>query len=211
MIAPDAVEDVERSLLEFARYSLGRGLSTLLLSGLGGPHDRARLFEAWPVGESRQPPRYRLRVENDSGEGLPGGRDPLVLLALLHRLWSSGGRGDAVSFREGYLPTLPGWEDTAEARLAVVGAVRRYYSASYDLLRVEVVVRGQAEVCHVRAQKLVTGYETEGGPGEARRVTKVQFHPGFYRDVWGSKKLFLRIDFEKLRLRQVPLDSPDLV
>lgn len=207
--------ETEQDLLDFVRRVLGANLSEFLLSGLGEPHHTHRRYTAHSTKTHKWARTYQFKIVSDTQDELPGGRDPLVLAALLHLMWTGkAGRHD-VAFRDEELLEKLGWPESKESRRCVEAAVDRYFSTSYcitsrELLRVKCI---EGQYSHVR--KLVTGYEMTfnrlpGAPGTVLKSTVVQFAAGFFEEVSGEEKYFFGIDFEGLgRLQPLPVDSSD--
>lgn len=203
-----APTDDEEELLDFTRRVLGGNLSAFMLCGLGEPHHPRRSFTATSVRTGRPGGAYRLEVVSESDAGLPGGRDPLVMAALLHLLWTGGKGRDEVIFRDEGLLEILSWPDTRESRSAVESAVERYYCAAYHRTSRESLGEGQGELVSSQVQKLVTGYDTtlalrEGPPREVRKSTVLHFTTKLVEEVTGAEKYFLGIDFERLSLEPI--------
>jgi hypothetical protein len=123
--------EAEHDLLDTARRVLGANLSEFLLCGLGESHHSRRLYTARNVRDHGPGLTFQLEVVSDSGEGLPGGRDPLVIAALLHLLWTGERGRDEVVFRDAELLQRLAWPDTPESRCSISEAVERYYGTTY--------------------------------------------------------------------------------
>lgn len=195
--------DDEEELLDFTRRVLGRNLSALMLCGLGEPHYPQRRFTATSVRTGRPGGVYQLEAVSESDVGLPGGREPLVMAALLHLLWTGGKWRDEVIFQDEDLLEILSWPDTRESRSAVESAVGRYYCAAYHRTSREPLGERKGELVSSQVQKLVTGYDTtlasrEGPPREVRKSTILHFTTKLIEDVTGVEKYFLGIDFERL-------------
>jgi hypothetical protein len=200
--------DDERELLDSARRVLGGNLTEFMLCGLGEPHHSRRGFAATSVRAGRPGGTYQLEVVSESDDGLPGGRDPLVMAALLHLLWTRGKGRDEVIFRDEEVLEILFWPDTRESRSAVEAAVKRYYAAAYRRTSRESLGEGKGESVSSQVQKLVTGYDTtlasrEGPPKEMLKSTILYFTTKLIEEVTGPEKYFLGIDFERLRLEPV--------
>jgi hypothetical protein len=206
--------EAERGLLDTARRVLGGNLCELLLSGLGESHHPCRRYAAKSV-RGRGPGRaYRLEAVAEGGEGLPGGREPLVMAALLHLMWTGGKGRDEVIFRDEELLEVLNWPDTLESRGVIESAVERYYGAAFRRTSRESLEEGRGERVTSQVQKLVTGYDTtvelrDGPPKEVRRSTIIYFTTHLIEEVTGEGKHFLGIDFE--RLEGLQLVSPELL
>jgi hypothetical protein len=204
--------DDEDELLDSARRVLGGNLSEFMLCGLGEPHHPRRHFTAMSVRTGRPGGVYQLELVSESDEGLPGGREPLVMAALLHLLWTGGKGRDEVIFRDEELLEILSWPDTTESRSVVESAVTRYYCAAYRRTSRESLGEGQGELISSQVQKLVTGYDTtllsrEGPPREARKSTVLHFTTKLIEEVTGPEKYFLGIDFERLRLERIMAET----
>lgn len=214
MSTPYVATEAEHKLLYTARRVLGVNLSEFLLSGLGEPHQPRRLYTARSVRAHGPGHTFRLEAVSDSGEGLPDGRDPLVMAALLHLLWTGERGRDEVVFRDEELLERLSWPDTKESRRSIGEAVERYYCTAYLWTSTEPmgVVGGERRTSQV--QKLIPSYETTiellSGPSkETRKSTVVQFTPKLIEEVTGPEKYFLGVDFERLELlQQITPPSP---
>lgn len=207
--------DDEEELLDFARRVLGGNLSEFMLCGLGESHHPRRHFTASSVRAHRPGGHYRLEVVSESDVGLPGGRDPLVMAALLHLLWTGGKGRDEVIFRDEELLEILSWPDTQDSRLTIESAVKRYYCTAYHRTSRESLGKGKGELASSQVQKLVTGYDTtlalwEGPPKEVRKSTILYFTTKLVEEVTGSEKYFLGIDFERLNVLQPIAPEPHL-
>lgn len=206
--------EAERDLLGTARRVLGVNLSEFLLSGLDEPHQSRRLYTARSIRENGPGLTFQLAVVSDSGEGLPGGRDPLVMAALLHLLWTGGKGRDEVVFRDEALLERLSWPDTTDSRRSISEAVERYYCTAYLRTSTESMGAGGGERRSSQVQKLVPGYETtvellNGPPKETRKSTVVQFMPKLIEEVTGPEKYFLGVDFERLRIERIMADDAE--
>jgi hypothetical protein len=214
MSTPYIPTEAEHDLLDTARRVLGVNLSEFLLCGLGEPHQPRRLYTARSVRTHGPGLTFRLEVAIDSGEGLPGGRDPLVMAALLHLLWMSQRGRDEVVFRDEELLEKLAWPDTLESRRLIREAIERYYCTAYRRMSTEPLGAGGGERLSSQVQKLVPGYETtveqlSGPPKETRKSTVVQFMPKLIEEATGPEKYFLGVDFERLRLERILTKSAE--
>ena len=200
--------DDERELLDSARRVLGVNLSEFILCGLGEPNHPRRRFTATSMRTGRPGGAYQLEVVSESDAGLPGDREPLVMAALLHLLWTGGKGRDEVIFRDEELLEILSWPDNRESRSAVESAVERYYCAAYRRNSRESLGEGQGESVSSQVQKLVTGYDTtlglrEGPPKQVLKSTILYFTTKLIEEVTGPEKYFLGVDFERLRLERI--------
>ena len=209
MSTPYVPTEAEHDLLDTSRRVLGANLSEFLLSGLGEPHHPRRLYTAKSIRAHGPGLTFRLEIVSETEEGLPGWRDPPVMAALLHLLWTGERGRDEVVFRDEALLERLAWPDTPESRRSIGEAVERYYSAAYRRTSTEPMGAGGGERRSSHVQKLVPGYETTverlvGPPEEVRKSTIVQFTTKLIEEVSGPEKYFLGIDFERLRLDPRP-------
>lgn len=208
MSTPYFPTEAERDLLDTARRVLGVNLLEFLLSGLGEPHHLRRLFTARSIRAHGPGLTHRLEAVSETENGLPGGRDPLVMAALLHLLWTGERGRDEVVFRDEMLLERLSWSDTPDSRRSIGEAVERYYSTAYCRKSTEQMGSGAGERRSSHVQKLVPGYETtvemlSGPPKEVRKSTVVQFTTKLIEEVSGAEKYFLGVDFERLRLDRI--------
>jgi hypothetical protein len=152
--------EAEHDLLDTARRVLGDNLFQFLFSGLGGPHYPRRRFTATSVREQGPGTVHGLEAVGESEKGLPGGRDPLVMAALLHLLWTGGRGRDEVVFRDEELLGILSWPDTPEARLSITESVERYFNTGYHRTSRESLGEGRGEMVSSQVQKLITGIDT---------------------------------------------------
>jgi hypothetical protein len=209
-----APTDDELELLDSTRRVLGGNLSEFLLCGLGEPHHPRRRFTATSVRTDRPGRVYQLEVVSESDTGLPGGREPLVMAALLYLLWTGGKGRDEVIFRDEELLEILSWPDTRESRSIVESAVTRYYCTAYRRTSRESLREGQGESISSQVQKLVTGYDTTlalrgGPPKQVRKSTILYFTTKFIEEVTGPEKYFLGVDFERLRVERIMPDKAE--
>src|ERR1044072_8276421 len=156
MMPPYVPTEAEDDLLDTPRRVLGVNLFEFLLSGMGEPHHPRRCYTAESIREHGRGLTYQLEAVAGSEKGLPGGRDPLVMAALLHLLWTGGKGRDEVVFKEEELLGLLSWSDTRESRLAVEAAVERYYNTGYHGTSREPLGPGRGEMVSSQVQKLIT-------------------------------------------------------
>jgi hypothetical protein len=214
MSTPYVPTEAEHDLLDTTRRVLGVNLSQFLLGGLGELHHLRRLYTARSIREHGPGLTFQLEVVSDSGAELPGGRDPLVMAALLHLLWTGERGRDEIVFRDETLLERLSWPDTPESRRLIGEAIERYYCTAYLRTSTEPMGAGGGERRSSQVQKLVPGYETtvellNGPPKETRKSTVVQFMPKLIEEVTSPEKYFLGVDFERLELlQQITPPSP---
>lgn len=185
----------ERRLLKFALGRFGEPLSRLLLTGLGEDETlRRRIFTV--TFDDRQGARYKRRVSVTAEEGaeglplcLPCGREPLVMLAFLHLLIEGRRLSSFVlSYEQGEVLRLLGWEDTEEARQSLDDTVARYFCLDYrwELSREELAAQGLA--FYHAASRLVSGSGSDSvveGGRVLRARSEVTFSEVFVTELLG--------------------------
>jgi hypothetical protein len=202
----------EHDLLDTARRVLGGNLFEFLLSGLGEPHQPRRRYTAKSIREHGPGLTYQLEAVAETKEGLPGGRDPVVMAALLHLLLTGGKGRDEVVYKDEELLGVLSWPDTRESRRSMNMSIERYYDAAYHRTGREPLGPGRGEMVSAQVQKLVIGYDTTeewevGTPRGKRKSTILHFTTKLVEEVTGSGKYFLGIDFERLKLQQLPPEN----
>ncbi|MDQ5826529.1 MAG: hypothetical protein M3441_20240 [Chloroflexota bacterium] len=212
MTIPYALTEAEQDLLDFARRVLGGNLSEFLLSGLGEPHQTRRRYGARSTRPHKWARTYQFEIVSDDEGGLPGGRDPLVLAALLHLMWTGREGRHEVAFRDGELLEKLGWPESEESRRCVEATIERYFSTSYCVTSRELQRAERVEGQYSQVRKLITGYEVTkerlpDAPKAVLKSTVVQFAAGFYEEVSSGSKYFFGIDFEQLQLRQLTAEE----
>lgn len=196
--------DVEENILAEARKLLGANLTDFLLSGLGQTsvtHHRA--FTAQSAIRHDEI-IYQLEMFNDSEQGLPRGRDPLVMALLLNLLHEGMRMDDTVDFNVCDILKTLGWSQTPEPQLLIKLAVERYASTIYCLTAR--AVREEETQSHF--QRLLISYETVSKPlpekSAGQLSMKVKFFPAFIYHIHTHRKTFLGIDFSQLQeLREI--------
>jgi len=209
----DELTEAEQSLLDSAQRRLGGNLAGFLLAGMDEPSRSRRRYVAQGGVSHGRVHTYQLEIVSEDGRGLPAGRDPLVLAAMLHFLLTSKMARDEIIFRDEELLTKLSWDDTTEVRSVIASAVERYFSTAYYLQRVEVLAPELKEARYSHVQKLITGYETSivRLPGTCDVICRsrvIYFSSGLFAEISTAQKYFLGIDFESLgRLQPLPLEA----
>lgn len=196
--------DAEYRVVETARRMMGANLSAFLLSGLGeSSHPRSRSFTAKGT-EGREEVTYLLKIVSDSVLGLPAGKDPLVMAAILSLISARGGYDDEIAVNTSSITEALAWPASQTSRLTVEQAVERYCSAAYYMAigATHEPVSAGGEYPH--CTRLLAGYDVEheesaGLPTVESCSITVKFLPGFLRAISTERKFFLRVDFERLK------------
>jgi hypothetical protein len=200
------VTDTEWKVISEMRRLLGPNLANYLLSGLGEEGTvHCRAFTAVSDSSQAAEVTYRFEMRSESGlAGLPAGRDPLVLAALIEMLRERQPLNSRISFRDGDVLERLQWPDTPESRALIREALQRYFLTAYYLVDPGLDADERADGRYASAKRLVIGYETSAALLPLRRtaeqgLTKVQFLPDLSYDVLSDSRRFLGIDFKALR------------
>src|SRR5215213_8963489 len=109
-----SLTDTEWKVVSETRRLLGPNLANYLLSGLGESGNvHCRAFTA--VSDSSQPEEVTYQFETRDGServGLPSGRDPLMLAALIELLLERQPLNSRISFRDGDVLERLQWPST---------------------------------------------------------------------------------------------------
>jgi hypothetical protein len=207
----DDLTQAERNALDEARKLLGDNLTTFLLSGLSEPTiEHRRVFTARSSPSHGPKLTYQLEIINDSPQGLPIGRDPLVLAALLDLLWERQPLDSTILVRHSDIMEKLQWPQEAESQSLINGALERYLLTAYCLI--DPTFAEEEPLCgrYNSIRRLLIGYETTSilhpvKRTEQPRLTRVQFWPALRHDVISERKYFLGLEFQGLKeFRQVP-------
>lgn len=205
MDAINYLTQAERSTLDQARKLLGDNLADFILSGFGetSPAHR-RTFTANSTLTQSNEITYQLEMINDSEQGLPKGRDPLVLAVLLALLWERQPLHSTVLFREVDIIERLQWDSNAESKRLIKLGLERYFFTTYSLM--DPAVSGEEGCCgrYASVGRLILGFENTVMLSSAKRTgqprsMRVHFFPSLIHDVISQKKFFLGIDFQKLQ------------
>lgn len=179
---------------------LGDNLSSFLLAGLGETQvTHHRSFTALSLPQLDEETTYQLGMTNDFEQGLPIGRDPLVMAHLLNTLHEQMRMDDIVDFSSDNVLKSLGWPQTPESQLMIKQAVERYASTIHCLTE-PAPSEGESRS---HFQRLLISYETvskplsEGSTGQLSM--KVKFFPAFIYHIHTQRKVFLGIDFRDLQ------------
>lgn len=103
-----------------------------------------------------------------------------MLLALLPLLLRAGEASSKVSYLNGEVLRLLGWEETDECLAAVDDTIARYFSSSYQPVDSLDELTGASPIVRVYKQRLITGYEfgeqaKDNGRAMKRALNEVDF------------------------------------
>ena len=195
---------VEQRALDGARRLLGPNLSDYLLSGLGETnitHCRAFTAQSAPPGDENV--TYRFEMINESPQGLPRGREPLVLAVLLNLLQERRPTDDTVTFRASSILEILQWPPTTESHLLIKQAIEKYTSTAYYLVDLTVSEEERSLNLYADFKRLIIGYKTTSKlihmkRPDQQRFIQLQFWGGFLDAIKPKKKLFLGVEFQSL-------------
>ena len=196
----------ERRVLDKASRLLGDHLASFLLSGLGHTDiTHCRAFTAQGSSSDSEEMTYSFKMRNDSAQGLPNGRDPLVLAVLLQLFVEQWMMDDSVRFTMNEIMQRLQWSPTTESELLITQALEKYVSTAYCLLDSSVAEEeARSGSLHLRFKRLVIDYDTTlesvAVRGEdPQKLIKVQFPSAFVSSIKHTRKHFLGIEFQRLR------------
>jgi len=198
----------EQKILTEARQLLGANMADYVLSGLGEAQvTNCRVFASKGTVRDIGDVTYRFEVRSDSAQGLPAGRDPIVMAALIGLLRERQPIDDAVTFGVGPMLETLRWPQSIESHMTVTRAVEKYAATTYCLID-RPLPEGEGIRSHFR--RLVISYEITSKPaaGKAKvseTAVRVQFWPYFVNSFALARKSFLGVEFQTLRgIEEVP-------
>lgn len=197
------LSEAEQQSLEGARRLLGSNPSDYLLSGLGETRvTYRRAFTARGSSRDRENVSYRFELITEAEQGLPVGRDPLVLAALLDLLWKYQSLNDTIRFQESEVIERLDWSQGGESKSWVKRALERYLQTALCVVDPTITEDDRVFVRYARFRRLLVGYEiTMVG----MRVTsdrgqlQLTFLPEFIECLVSDAKRFLGVEFQSLR------------
>jgi hypothetical protein len=203
------LNDAEHCAFNRAYEILGDNLADFLLSSLGESditHQRNFTVQITPVHGSAT---YQFGMLNDSEQGLPTGRDPLVMAVLLGFLWERSPADGKVNLRQEEIAEQLGWSSDTEYELTIRRAIEKYASTAYYMVDTEAPEEQRLYGQYSHYRRLIINCEiTRVGMAVTREVqerfTTVQFYPQFNFDINSERKFFLGINFQHLQfLKQI--------
>ncbi len=174
-----------RQLLTFARTEFGEHLCALLLSGYGEDDVmRRRTLAVTPRDAGGR--ERRIILITDDPSGLPGGREPLVLLALLRSFHSGEGAvAGGVTYTHPALAQTLGWSQSEASAAAINKAVEKYYNLSVGVAEVPNANVDDPDLSPTSIQRIVIAYEyveesdDNNGGWRANAGGRLEFNPDF--------------------------------
>lgn len=201
---PTTAEERPNELTEVRRL-LGDNLADFLLSGLGETGiTHRRTFTAQSTTSHGDEITYQFEMVNGSELGLPIGRDPLVLAALLDLLLERQPLDSRILFKDSHILENLGWPQSIDAQTLIKQALERYFLTAYCLIDPMAEKGGRILGRYASLRRLLIGYETTSVMLPVKRtelngLTKVQFLPEFFYDILSERKYFLGVEFQGLR------------
>jgi hypothetical protein len=198
------LSEAEQQSLDGARRWLGSNLSDYLLSGLGETNmTHCRAFTAQTTAADEDV-TYRFEMINESPQGLPIGREPLVLAVLLNLLRERRPLDDKVTFRTSDILELLRWPQTIETHLVIKQALEKYTSTAYCLVDASVSEEERRMNLYANFKRVIIGYQTTSKlihmkRADQQRFIQVEFWRGFLEAIKVKRKQFLGVEFESLR------------
>jgi hypothetical protein len=209
MISNSSLTEAEHNTLEEAYRLLGDNLTAFLLSGLCETNiAHRRTFTAQSIPSHGDEITYQLEMINDSAQGLPAGRDPLVLASLLDLLWERQPLDSTILFQETDILEKLQWPQNTESRRSIKLALERYLLTAYCLIDPTAAEEDCLCERYAGIGRLLISYESttilqSRKISNQPRAMRVQFLPALIHDVISERKSFLGVDFQRFRnLRQ---------
>lgn len=146
----------------------------------------------------------QMKIYTNSAKGLPRGRDPQVLIALLHMTLQKPGSTNSLWFRKNDLIKTLGWIDTPENRQDIDEAISRYFEAAYAGL--DVKTKSGGSKTKENYSRIITDYtniderKTRYAENE-RSFSKVVFNEEVINQI-RSAELSLHLNLKIIQLLQ---------
>jgi hypothetical protein len=211
MISDFKQTETESKVLTETRQLFGANLTNYLLSGLGETWvAHCRAFTAQLTTPQGEEVIYRFEIRNESGRGLPMGREPLVMAVLLNLFRERQPLDDAVTFRPSDVLEKLEWPQTTDTQLLIKQAIEKYVSTAYCLVDPTVSEDERSNSLYAVFARLIVGYETTSKllpqkRTDSQRFIKVEFKFALQNSTMGQRKHFLGIEFQNLQeLREIP-------
>jgi hypothetical protein len=201
----------EQKVLNETRHLFGSNLADYLLSGLGEANiTHCRAFTAQLTSPQGEDVTYVFETRNESAQGLPSGREPLVMAVLLNLFRERQPMDDAITFRASDVMETLEWPQTTKSRLLIKQAVEKYVSTAYCLVDPTVSEEERSSSLYAVFMRLLVGYQTSSKllpqtRTDPQRFIKVEFKFALQNATMGQRKHFLGIEFQTLReMREIP-------
>lgn len=200
----------EQRLLDFAHEQFGEHLSQFLIAGLGEEQvgQSGRFTITYASSENVALKRHVEVITYEPADGsssLPRGRNPLVLIALLHLLMTDNqGALNMLRYEQEEVLSLLGWKDTWKARREIDEAVRRYFLLTYQWKMNKSEMLRDRLTFYTANEALISAHESiSREDGESSRIV---FNEHFIEHLL-SRSLF-GIDWNNVRSVLLNFPSP---
>jgi hypothetical protein len=204
------LSEVEQSTLDAARRLLGSNLSDYLLSGLGETKIiHCRAFIARSTSRHSENVTYQFEMINDSGQGLPRERDPLVLAALFLHLCQYQSL-NTVRFPETEVMEILKRPQNAISITMVKRALERYLLTAFYLIDPTISEEERIFGRYARFRRLLVGYEATWLHMHVKRTADQRANqflilPEFTQSEISDDRRFLGVEFQSLReMHEIP-------
>jgi hypothetical protein len=203
--------ETEQKVLTETRHLFGPNLADYLLAGLGEANiTHCRAFTAHFTSPQGEDVTYRFEIRNESVQGLPMGREPLVMAVLLNLFRERQPMDDAVTFRVSDILEKLDWPQTIETQQLIKQAVEKYVSTAFCLVDPTVSEDERSSSLYAVFMRLLAGYQTSSKllpqtRTDSQRFIKAEFKFALQNATMGQRKHFLGIEFQNLReMREIP-------
>jgi hypothetical protein len=203
--------ETEQQVLTETRHLFGSNLADYLLFGLGEANiTHCRAFTAQLPSQQDEDVTYRFEMHNESAQGLPSGREPLVMAVLLNLFRERQPMDDAVTFRVNDVLEKLDWPQTTDTQLLIKQAIEKYISTAYCLIDPTVSEDERSSSLDAVLMRLLVGYETTSKllpqtRTDQQRFIKVDFKFLLLNAIMRERKHFLGIEFQNLQeMREIP-------
>jgi hypothetical protein len=205
-MSPDfKLTETENKVLTETRQLFGFNLANYLLSGLGESNiTHCRGFTAHLASPQGEDVTNRFEIRNESAQGLPIGREPLVMAVLLNLFRERQPMDDAVTFRASDVLEKLDWPQTTDTQLLIKQAIEKYVSTAYCLVDPTLSEDERSSSLYAVFMRLLVGYQTTSKllpqkRTDQQRFIKVDFTFSFLNATMGQRKQFLGIEFQNLQ------------
>lgn len=197
--------EIEQKVITDARQLLGSNLFDYLLSGLGETKiTHCRAFIASCTSRHSENVTYQFEMINDSGQGIPRGRDPLILAALLLHFCQYQSLNSTVRFPETEVMEMLKWPQNHISIAMIKRALERYLVTGFYLIDPTMSEEALIFGCYARFTRILVGYETTWlhmplKKTDSQGPTRLLFLPEFIQCMVSEGKRFLGVEFQSLR------------
>jgi len=197
------LSEAEQRSLNTVYQLLGSNLADYLLSGLSETRiTNKRAFEAWGSTRDMQSVPYRFEMISETEPGLPMGRDPLVLAAIIDLLWNHQSLNGTFNFHVSEIIERLNWPQSIESQAEVKKALERYLLTAFCLIDETNEDQERVFARYDGYRRLLVGYETTTVGMRltaTRKQIQLTFIPELIECLKSDSKRFLGIEFQRLR------------